>query len=67
MTFTAVRVTAYLTRNGIIPISFSVIIKYGSKNPGTEPEVIHGKVNPKLGIYRWVSGFGQGDRFLVKK
>ena len=28
---------------------------------------IHGKVTPKLGIYRWVSGFGQGERFLVKK
>ena len=27
----------------------------------------HGIVNPKLGIYRWVSGFGQGERFLVKK
>ena len=28
---------------------------------------IHGKVNPKLGIYRWVSGFGQGERYLVKR
>ena len=23
----------------------------------------HGKVNPKLGVYRWVSGFGQGGDF----
>ena len=27
----------------------------------------HCKVKPKLGEYRWVSGFGQGERFLVKK
>ena len=33
----------------------------------SEEKKIHGKVTPKLGIYRWVSGFGQGERFLVKK
>ena len=32
----------------------------------SEENKIHGKGNPKLGIYRWVSGFGQGERFLVK-
>ena len=33
----------------------------------SEEKKNHGKVKPKLGEYRWVSGFGQGERFLVKK
>ena len=28
---------------------------------------IPGKVNPKLGVYRGGSGFGQGERFLAQQ
>ena len=30
-------------------------------------KISHGRVYPKLGIYRGVLGYGLGERFLVKK
>ena len=33
----------------------------------SEKKISHGKVYPKLGIYRGVLGYGLGERFLVKE